>query len=231
MYPPHQHQNSARNYPASQVAWIGLALVLTALVSSACQPAASPESPSSPSASSVSSSPSASSSPLASSPAATATNRYDNPSIGLGFTYPQDFVVDDAATTQPPESATALIELWQQERFEAIQAGEYEGGTEFPPNVQITVYDNPDRLSLQDWVARQNQQFTQPQDFQTRTIANQPALTFASTGLYEHENVVLQGRDETEVIGISLATVGVEAVDEPNRRAFDQVLSSLEISE
>ncbi|HEY9664258.1 MAG TPA: hypothetical protein V6C65_37925, partial [Allocoleopsis sp.] len=161
------------------------------------------------------------------------SSRYENEAIGIRFTMPTDFVWDE---TQPQPNlmgitATKTLELWQQEKFKAIQAGAYAHGTELPPNVRIAIYPNLDRLSVKDWVDRYSEQYVQPRDFQTRSIAGQTGLSFRSTGLYELETVVLPNLSGDEVIAISLATVGVANVDEPNQRAFAQVVSSFELME
>lgn len=153
-------------------------------------------------------------------------NRYESKLLGFSFAYPDDFVVDDAEnlTTATKDALQTTLELWQRKKYQAIQAGKYSGGTELPPNVQISVYRNNDHLPLQEWVLRRRTQFVQPGEFQTQSIAGQEALAFRSTGLYEHENVVLPTPDGTEVLVISLAEVGVAQVDAPNQRAFEQVL-------
>ena len=199
---------------------------VTSLIATACQPASPPASQ----ASSTPPSSSSSASPT-STPASATSNQYVDQTLGIRFDYPNDFVIDDLQPNTTPGEVDVIetIDLWHQEKFEAIVAGEYEGGTELPPNVQITVSPNPDRLSLTDWVASQEQQFVQPRDLQPQTISGQEALGFASTGLYEHKNVVFASQSGNEVILISLATVGVPGVDEPNQRAFRQVISTFEL--
>lgn len=184
-------------------------------------PGASPTSPSS----SISPSPSNAPSIQADS------SRYENEAIGIRFTIPTDFVWDETQPQPNPigVTATKTLELWQQEKFQAIQAGAYAHGTELPPNVRVAVYPNFDRLSVKDWVDRYSEQYVQPRDFQARSIAGQTGLSFRSTGLYELETVVLSGSSGDEVIAISVATVGVAKVDEPNKRAFAQVISSFEL--
>lgn len=148
----------------------------------------------------------------------------------FSFSYPADFIVDDTGknlTTFPENTPRIVVELWQQQKYEAIQNGAYAGGAELPSNVQITVYSNPKQLSLQDWV--RSARFVQSGEFQPQTVAGQAALAFSSSGLYEHDNLVFSNPDGTEIIVISLAKVGIGEIDAPNERAFRQILATFTI--
>ncbi|MBD1848727.1 hypothetical protein H6F87_01665 [Cyanobacteria bacterium FACHB-502] len=163
-----------------------------------------------------------------STPSPSASKRYAFPQAGFGFVYPADFAIAD-----PVDNASdglVLLELWQQKVYDDIVAGKYEGGTEYPSSVQVVVDRNPDNLDLQAWVEGHSSRFSQPKDFQARSIAGQNGLSFSSTGLYEHENVVVAHPSGEAVIVISLATIGNPEVDEPNRRAFTEIVNSLQLS-
>ncbi|WP_143467635.1 hypothetical protein [Leptolyngbya ohadii] len=198
----------------------GLTLLLVG-----CQPAPEPlpaPAPPSPSAS-------APPSPEVNSPAASpsAVKQYENPQAGFRFSYPADFVIADPRGDSAGELQT--IDLWQEEIHKAIVAGKYEGGTEYPANVQIRMGRNPERLFLKDWVERQSEQFSLPKDFEEYSIGGQNGLSFRSTGLYEQENVVVASPDMQTVMVISLGTIGVPEMDDPNRRAFTQILNSFQL--
>jgi predicted lactoylglutathione lyase len=144
------------------------------------------------------------------------------------FFYPSDFIVDDIQknlAALPAHTPEVVIELWQQQKYEAIKNGAYADGTELPPNVQITVYRNLERLSLQGWI-EQSERFVQASEVQRQTIAGQEALAFSSSGLYEHKNIIFSGLDGTEIIVISLAKLSLSEIDAPNERAFEQILST-----
>ncbi|QYO64158.1 hypothetical protein [Leptolyngbya sp. 7M] len=145
----------------------------------------------------------------------------------FSFAYPDDFVVDarQPGLTSSADTPEMTLELWQRSKYDAIQAGAYADGAEPPPNVQIAVYRNPQRLALMDWIGRSNR-FVQSGDFQSQMVAGQEAIAFRSSGLYEHENVVFSNTDGTEVMVISLAKVGIDSIDAPNQRAFEQVLAT-----
>lgn len=144
------------------------------------------------------------------------------------FSYPvEDFVVDPLTQVPPNESALiSAVEVWSQEHYRKIKAGEYAGGTEYPANVQIAVYQNPQRLELQRWVQQSNR-FSIPTQFIATTIAGEPGIAFQSTGLYEHEHVAFNSSD-TEIILITLSKTGYSNHDANYRTAFDQIIRSFE---
>ncbi|MFW5664180.1 MAG: hypothetical protein ACOC2Z_01305, partial [Coleofasciculus sp.] len=58
-------------------------------------------------------------------------------------------------------------------------------------------------------------------------VANQDAIAFESTGLYEFENIVLPSRDGQDIIVISLAKgSGNEAA---YRQAFERIRGTLQL--
>ncbi|MBD2459572.1 hypothetical protein H6G89_00820 [Oscillatoria sp. FACHB-1407] len=187
------------------------------------------------SAPSVEATPTASVSPEeVASPEATPTEQpsYVNQQIGFTFTYPDDFVVDSSEDdpSAPTEDDLQLaLDLWEREQYQDIEAGQYEGGTELPPNVQVAIYQNGDRLPLEDWIA-QNNRFVVPGEFQTQAIAGQEALTFPSEGLYGYDNVVLSSPTGGEVIVISLGKMNVPELDGANQQAFEQVVSTFQFT-
>lgn len=126
------------------------------------------------------------------------------------FSYsPKDFVIDNKISTprNNVDSPLVAIDIWTKQHAQKIRAGAYEGGTEYPANVQVAVYNNPRKLSLQKWV-QQNNQFTGSRDFKPAKIAGQTGIKFQSSGLYEHENVVFISPKDSRIIVVSLSKNG-----------------------
>jgi hypothetical protein len=138
----------------------------------------------------------------------------------------KDFVIDNKISTprNNVDAPLAAIDIWTKQQAQKIRAGAYEGGTEYPANVQVNVYNNPRKLSLQKWVQQSNQ-FTGSRDFKPAKIAGQPGIKFQSSGLYEHENVVFVSPKDARIIVISLSKNGGNN-DAIYRRAYQQVINS-----
>ncbi|MEQ9669021.1 hypothetical protein [Coleofasciculus sp. G2-EDA-02] len=154
-------------------------------------------------------------------------NTYKNESLGISFEYPEGFVVDDTNEQSDTESEVrrGSVEVWTQADYQAIQ-NDFEG-TELPANVSLWVYRNPDRLSLQEWVKSRSDYFVSPENYKEQQVANQDAIAFESTGLYESENLVLSSLDGQDIIVISLAKgSGNEAV---YQQAFEQIRGTLQL--
>jgi hypothetical protein len=148
--------------------------------------------------------------------------------LGIRFEYPEGFVVDDTNKQSDAESQVwrGSVEVWTQADYEAIQTNDFEG-TELPANVNLWVYRNRDRLSLQDWVESRSESFVSPQNYTPQQVANQDAIAFQSTGLYEFETIVLPNRDGQDMIVISLAKgSGNEAA---YRQAFERIQGTLQL--
>ncbi|BAT54758.1 unknown protein [Nostoc sp. NIES-3756] len=143
------------------------------------------------------------------------------------FTYPsRDFVIDRNISTPSNTvgSALATIDIWTKQQAQKIRAGAYEGGTEYPPNVNVRVYNNPKKLPLQNWV-KQSNQFSQTRDFRTARIAGQTGIKFNSDGLYASENVVFVNPRDSRIIVIAFSKIGGNN-DVIYRRAYQQVVNS-----
>ncbi|BAS56934.1 MULTISPECIES: hypothetical protein [Leptolyngbya] len=151
---------------------------------------------------------------------------YRNDRLGFEFRYPEkNFVVDPQTKVPPTEELTiATIEIWTQQQYQKLKAGAYEGGTEYPANVQVAVYQNPKQLDLQNWVA-QNNRFSAPKQFKPTTIAGRSGIAFQSSGLYEHEHIAFRSADR-EITLITLAKIGDSNNDSAYQTAFDQIIRS-----
>ncbi|MEP0981025.1 hypothetical protein [Leptolyngbya sp. FACHB-17] len=156
-------------------------------------------------------------------PVSSAQDVYRNDRLGFEFRYPEkDFVVDPSTKVPPTEAdKIATIEIWTKERYQKLKAGAYEGGTEYPANVQVAVYQNSKKLDLQNWI-QQNNRFAAPQQFRTTTISGQTGIAFQSSGLYEHEHIAFQSDDEITLV--TLSKTGYGNNDAAYRTAFDQII-------
>jgi hypothetical protein len=153
-------------------------------------------------------------------------SRYTSRHFGFQFDYPVDFVVESRSGSETgSDRSIESIDVWMQRDYDAIQSEA--PPIESPPNVSVTVRQNPRRLALRDWVMQSNQ-FALSDRFTTLTVAGQPAIAFHSTGLYEYENIVLSIPNRSEVIVLSLGTVGMPESDVIYRPVFQQMISSLQ---
>ncbi|GAB4437189.1 MAG: hypothetical protein OHK0035_25030 [Cyanobacteria bacterium J069] len=151
---------------------------------------------------------------------------YRSDRFGFQFAYPADQFVAKGETDFPPEvAAREAVQIWTLEHDRAIQAGEYEGGTEYPANVSVTVQPNPDGLAAADWIA-QSDWFPEARNFQEKTVAGQPAIAFQSGGLYDMEQVLVPTPDGRHWVLISLGQVGTES-DESYRQAYELAIATL----
>ncbi len=143
------------------------------------------------------------------------------------FSYSKDFVIDNQISTPRNNVNTPLtaVDIWTKQHAQKIRAGAYEGGTEYPANVQVAVYNNPRKFSLQKWV-KQSNEFTGSRDFKSAKIAGQTGVKFQSSGLYENENVAFISPKDSRIIVVSLSKTGYGNNDTIYRRAYQQVVNS-----
>lgn len=157
-----------------------------------------------------------------SSPSSTqAKNTFQSDRFGFRFQYPAGFTPDNRGENQPPEAKEALlgrIEVWTSEDYKAIASGTWKGG-EYPASVTISVFDNAQKRPLSAW---KETNLSRGED-KTITVAGQKALSYASTGLYEADNVIFASPDERYVIHIHGAYINPE---DPMRQAYQEVVSS-----
>lgn len=152
-------------------------------------------------------------------------NRYRSNSLGFSFEYPNSYMLDNSQENLKTSSEKTLrgrLELWQAADYRAIRSGKFQGGTEYPENLSISVYRNPKRLSLREWV-KSSHDFVATRDFKVVSIAGQQALSFHSSGLYDSNNIVLTNTNSTEIISIRAELDSNGA----NKRAFQHIVSTL----
>ncbi|BAY77006.1 hypothetical protein NIES25_34640 [Nostoc linckia NIES-25] len=144
------------------------------------------------------------------------------------FSYSQrDFAIDNKITTpnNNVNSPLAAVDIWTRKHAEKIRAGEYEGGTEYPANVRVSVYNNRSKLPLQKWI-KQNNEFSAPREFKTAKIASQSGFKFKSSGLYENEHIAFINPKDSRIIVITISKTGYGNNDAIYERAYQQVVNS-----
>ncbi|GAB4380262.1 MAG: hypothetical protein Kow00121_36150 [Elainellaceae cyanobacterium] len=148
-----------------------------------------------------------------------AQNQYSSP-FGFEFTHPDDYVVAiaDEPITETDRPLQGVIEIWKESDYSAIQSESFEGG-EYPPNISIEVFANPDQLPLSEWKAELSHG-----DDRLIAVAGQEAIAYTATGLYETDQVVLNSPDGRSVIRLS---VGYIDSADPMRQVFQEVVASL----
>ncbi|MBD2301176.1 hypothetical protein [Nostoc sp. FACHB-190] len=139
----------------------------------------------------------------------------------------KDFVIDNKISTPKNNvgEPLAAIDIWTKQHAQKIRAGAYAGGTEYPANVQVAVYNNPRKFSLQQWI-KQSNQFSATRDFKSAKIAGQTGVKFYSSGLYENEHVAFISPKDSRIIVVSLSKTGYGNDDAVYRRAYQQVVNS-----
>jgi hypothetical protein len=150
-------------------------------------------------------------------------NIYRSAKFGFRFQYPNGYVVDNSNENpqpKPGETLQGMIEIWKSADYQAIQARKFEGGTELPPNISITVHSNTNQRPLSYW---KDTLSIGSSPARAITVAGQEAIAYTSTGLYEFDNVLLLSRDGRRVIRLSR---GYLNASDPSRQAFQQLVSS-----
>jgi hypothetical protein len=152
---------------------------------------------------------------------------YQNLNFGFQFNYSLDeFVVNESKInwgTEEDKNRT-VINIWTQKHAQAIQSGFYEQGTEYPANVQITVESAPQK-SLREWI-EQSDRFVMSEELKNTTIAEQAAIVFQSTGLYENQNIAFTSPDGYLVFVITLSQINSGDEDTPYKQVFEEVKNS-----
>ena len=156
--------------------------------------------------------------------AASNTNVYRSRRLGVNFKYPKGFVIKEPQDNSNSSSSNVL-ELWSLKDYQAIESGKFKN-TFTPGNMSISVENNPQGLSLVQWVTS-NDEIGDiiPESYDTHIVAGKEAMSFRTDGLYNFQNLVLPSSDRKKVILISFAQG-----DRSYQQVFEQVVSTLQVN-
>ncbi|MEM6400890.1 MAG: hypothetical protein AAF757_11750 [Cyanobacteria bacterium P01_D01_bin.116] len=156
--------------------------------------------------------------------AASNTNVYRSRRLGVNFKYPKGFVIKEPQNTSS-SSASKVLELWSLKDYQAIESGKFKN-TFTPGNMSISVENNPQGLSLVQWVTNNDELGDIiPESYDTHVVAGKEAMSFRTDGLYNFQNLVLPNSDGKKVILISFAQG-----DRSYQQVFEQVVSTLQVN-
>ena len=150
---------------------------------------------------------------------------YENQRFSFQFNYPERFVVIEQPDVSDSSNGRsfAAIQIWSEADNNAIQSGEYEGGTEYPPNTSITIIPNPEQKLVTEWI-NSNEWLTQPDEYQPIDVAGQSAIAFHSTGLYEMDHVAFPTPDGANIVLITVDREGGDGY----KAAYDAIVGSFQ---
>ncbi|MEO1375792.1 MAG: hypothetical protein AAFW70_16050 [Cyanobacteria bacterium J06635_10] len=155
--------------------------------------------------------------------AASNTNVYRSRGLGVNFQYPKGFVIKEPQETSG--SSQKVVELWSVKDYKAIAEGRFQN-TFSPGNMSISLENNPQGLSLVQWITNNDELGDIiPESYDTKIVAGKEAVSFRTDGLYRFQNVVLPSSDGKNVILISFAEG-----DRNYKKVFDKVVSSLQVN-
>lgn len=150
---------------------------------------------------------------------------YTNEQFRFRFSYPTQLAIDKTNEMYQPRAGEMLqssLSLWTQDVYDSIQAGKYEGGTEYPPSINVSVHSNPKKLSLVNWAKEY-----QPgiQNVRSLNVDGQAGIAYTADGLYASDNVAFYSPNRQ----IILLSVGYLNPDEqPLRSAFQDIVASFQ---
>ncbi|MBV6622327.1 MAG: hypothetical protein KI793_05110 [Rivularia sp. (in: Bacteria)] len=154
--------------------------------------------------------------------AASNTNVYRSRRLGVNFKYPKGFVIKEPQNTS---NSSKVLELWSVKDYQEIADGKFQN-TFTPGNMSISVEDNPQGLSLVQWVTNNDELGDIiPESYDTHIVAGKEAMSFRTDGLYDFQNIVLPNSDGKKVILISFAQG-----DREYQKVFEQVVSTLQVN-
>jgi len=154
--------------------------------------------------------------------AASNTNVYRSRRLGVNFKYPKGFVIKEPQETS---NSSKVLELWSLKDYQAVESGKYKN-TFSPGNMSISVENNPQGLSLVQWVTNNDELGDIiPESYDTHIVAGQEAMSFRTDGLYNFQNIVLPNSNGKKVILISFAQG-----DRNYKQVFEQVVSTLQVN-
>lgn len=155
----------------------------------------------------------------ASPPASVAVSRRDvfylSDRFGFRTIFPSGYIITPSETkpSTKPTLPLEVLEIWQQADFM-----NRESLPETPPIIRITVYNNFKQLPLAYWKGELSRRDDRP-----LKVAEQTAIAYSSTGLYDADNVLFRSPDGRYVFRV---TAGYTDAKAPIRQTFQDLLTS-----
>lgn len=134
-------------------------------------------------------------------------------SCGFRFTVPQGYQVIPGTTSIETPTPIQTLEVWSQS--DALNRDRL---IESPPIIRIAIYPNPQQLPLTHWQSDLSYNNVSP-----LSVADQAAIAYSATGLYEADHVLLPsptGQCVLRLEGAYLRTT------DPIRQALREILAS-----
>lgn len=145
-------------------------------------------------------------------------NEYHSAQYGISFTYPDTYNMTehDAGTGERMTHSVVLID----KGFQPMQ------DSEGPPAIAVTIFENPENLSLENWITTtsySNYKLTTDETLRATTVGGRPALAYTHSGLYETDAVVVMNNGR-----VYMFTAGWLTAGDQTRADLQTILSSVE---
>ncbi len=145
-------------------------------------------------------------------------HEYHSAQYGLSFLYPNTYAMTehDAGNGERMTHSILLVD----KKFQAVQ------NSEGPPVVAVTIFENIEHLSLEDWVTStsySNYKLATNETLHPTSVGGKEALSYAHSGLYETDAVVVMHNGR-----VYMFTAGWLTVQDQTRSDLEEILSSVE---
>lgn len=149
---------------------------------------------------------------------------YSNEEYGISFSYPSDlylFERSDGGTPERPQLSLFLVEDTEENR--AVLEGRTTEPREGPIGITVDVYQNPEKLSAEEWLQNDTTWTVANSTAEPITVAGREGVTFTWSGLYEGKTVVVTEGDKMYVFASTWMSEG-----DWTRNQFGKILDSLQ---
>lgn len=142
---------------------------------------------------------------------------YHSAQYGMSFSYPDGYQLFERDEQTPERTMHSVILISD----EYVNLESMEG----PPAITVTVFENMENTSLEDWIkgnSFSNYKLSSQETLTPVSVAGEPALSYEYSGLYETDAVALlhDGR-------VYLFTAGWLGMTDQIRQDFKQILDSV----
>lgn len=132
---------------------------------------------------------------------------YYDPNSFVPELYEEEFEsAQSKASNQPLNQPLSLIHFWSKEDYVTLKSAGSEIG-DFPPKLKLSVHENLDKLSLEDWIKTEGEVAFQSEVENVKKSNTKVALgeawTFSYTSLFKYDNVVFKNTED-QVVVVSL---------------------------